>query len=461
MKFHWSTLRIYERLIVWVGQKLSRNQFILFSAVLVGLSAGIAAIVLKTAVHYVRRVILLLAEHDWQNMAYILGPLLGIVSTVAYVKYGLKGDSEKGVASVLYAIKKKFSLVTPHKMYSQLISSSITVGLGGSAGLESPIVVTGAAIGSNYGRVYRLIHKERTLMLACGAAAGIAAVFNAPVAGVIFALEAIMTEATISAFIPIIIASVSGALVSMIVLNEEILFSYKEALLFDYHNVPLYILFSILTGIMSVNYGRMSWKINLWNQKADKKPWWRAVRGGLFLAILIFIFPSLFGEGYESITELMHGNAERLYDASFFARFIDKSWAVLLFIGLTGFIKVVATSITVSSGGNGGNFAPSLFVGAYIGFFFSRLVNMLGIADLNETNFVIAGMAGLLSGIMYTPLTGIFLIAELTGGYDLMIPIMLVSAVSYAIARSFERYPVDKRALMESLSEEENAAEPS
>lgn len=459
MKFHWSTLRIYERLIVWVGQKLSRNQFILFSAVLVGLSAGIAAIVLKTAVHYVRKLILLFAEHDWQNMAYVLGPLLGIVATVAYVKYGLKGDSEKGVASVLYAIKKKFSLVTPHKMYSQLISSSITVGLGGSAGLESPIVVTGAAIGSNYGRVYRLIHKERTLMLACGAAAGIAAVFNAPVAGVIFALEAIMTEATISAFIPIIIASVSGALVSMIVLNEEILFSYKEALVFDYHNVPLYILFSVLTGIMSVNYGRMSWKIILWNQKTDNKPWWRAVRGGLFLAVLIFIFPSLFGEGYESITELMHGNAESLYDASFFARFIDESWAVLLFIGFTGFIKVVATSITVSSGGNGGNFAPSLFVGAYIGFFFSRLVNLLGVAEVNETNFVIAGMAGLLSGIMYTPLTGIFLIAELTGGYDLMIPIMLVSAVSYAIARSFERYPVDKRALMESLSREENEAD--
>lgn len=455
MKLQWSTLRIYERLIIWIGQKLSRNQFILLSAVLVGLSAGLAAIVLKTAVHYVRQLILLLADYDWQNMAYLLGPLVGVICTVAYVKYGLKGDSGKGVASVLFAIKKKYSLVSPHKMYSQLISSSITVGLGGSAGLESPIVVTGAAIGSNYGRVYRLIHKERTLMLACGAAAGIAAVFNAPIAGVIFALEAIMTEATISAFIPIIIASVSGALVSIIVLNEEILLSYKEALVFDYHNVPLYILFSLLTGIMSVNYGRMAWKIEQWNSQTMKNPWWKAVRGGLFLAGLIFLFPTLFGEGYESIKDLMNDDAEKVFDNSFFARFIDDSWAVLLFIGLTGLIKVIATTITISSGGNGGNFAPSLFVGSYIGFFFSRLVNMLGIADLNETNFVIVGMSGLLSGIMYTPLTGIFLIAELTGGYDLMIPIMLVSAVSYAIARSFERYPVDKRALMERLSTED------
>lgn len=459
MRIPWSNIRFYEKFIAWVGQKLTRNQFILLSAVLVGLSAGIAAIVLKTAVHYVRRLILLISEYDWQNMAYILGPLVGITATVAYVKYGLKGDNGKGVASVLYAIKKKYSLVSPHKMYSQLIGSSITVGLGGSAGLESPIVVTGAAIGSNYGRVYRLIHKERTLMLACGAAAGIAAVFNAPIAGVIFALEAIMTEATISAFIPIIIASVSGALVSMIVLNEEILLSYKEALVFDYHNVPIYILFSLFTGVVSVNYGRMAWQIDKWNKRSEHQPWWRAARGGLILAALIFIFPTLFGEGYESIKDLMNGRANDVFNESFFARFTNDAWAVLLFIGLTGFIKVVATTVTLSSGGNGGNFAPSLFVGSYIGFFFSRLVNLIGIAEVNETNFVIVGMSGLLSGIMYTPLTGIFLIAELTGGYDLMIPIMLVSAVSYAFARSFERYPVDKRGLMETLAKEDLADE--
>ncbi|MBI1222532.1 MAG: chloride channel protein [Bacteroidetes bacterium] len=459
MRIPWSNIRYYEKLIAWIGQKLSRNQFILLSAVLVGLTAGIAAILLKTAVHYVRLLILLMSEYDWQNMAYLLGPLIGITCTVAYVKYGLKGDSTKGVASVEYAIKKKYSLVSPHKMYSQLIASSLTVGLGGSAGLESPIVVTGAAIGSNYGRVYRLIHKERTLMLACGAAAGIAAVFNAPIAGVIFALEAIMTDATISAFIPIIIASVSGTLISTIVLDAEILLSYKEALVFDYHNVPIYILFSLFTGVMSVNYGRMAWKLEVWNRKTVDKPWWKAIRGGLLLAVLIFVFPTLFGEGYESIKELMNGRAENVYNESFFARFTSDAWAIMLFIGLTGLVKVIATTVTLSSGGNGGNFAPSLFVGAYVGFFFSRLVNLIGIAEVNETNFVIVGMSGMLSGILYAPLTGIFLIAELTGGYDLMIPIMLVSAVSYAFARGFERYPVDKRALMERLAKEDAEAE--
>lgn len=455
MKIRWYYLRIYEKLIFWVSNKLTRNQFILLSAVLVGLSAGIAAIVLKTAVHYVRQLILLLSSYDWQNLAYLLGPLVGILCTVAYVTYSLKGDFERGVGSVLYAIKKKYSLISPHRMYSHMISSSITVGLGGSAGLESPIVVTGAAIGSNYGRVYRLIPRERTLMLACGAAAGIAAVFNAPIAGVVFALEAIMTEASISAFIPIIISSVSGALISMIVLNEEILLSYKATLEFDYHNVPLYIVFSLFAGWASVNYGRIAWHIEKFHERSKLNMWWRAIRGGSVLAVLIFVFPTLFGEGYESIKDLMYGKSDKIFESSIFAQFIQEEWVILLFIGLTGFIKVVATSFTLSSGGNGGNFAPSLFVGSYMGFFFSRAVNMTGITHLNESNFVIVGMAGLLSGIMYTPLTAIFLIAELTGGYDLMIPIMLVSAVSFAIARSFEKYPIDKRGLMERLAKEE------
>lgn len=449
-------LRIYERLLVWVGQKLTRNQFILLSAILVGLSAGIAAVALKTAVHYVRQLILLLAEHDWQNMAYLLGPMVGILLTLVYVRYALKGDFERGVSAIIYAIKKKFSLVTAHKMYSHLITSSITVGLGGSAGLESPIVVTGAAIGSNYGRIYRLIHKERTLMLACGAAAGISAVFNAPVAGVIFALEAIMTEVTLSAFTPIIIASVSGALVSMIILKEEILLSYREALFFDYHNVPLYVLLSVFIGLISVYYARTAWKIGQWHSRSRLNPWGKAIRGGVVLAVLIFFFPTLFGEGYESIQALMHGEAQELFDGSFFSHYLNESWAVLLFIGITGLIKVVATTFTLSSGGDGGNFAPSLFVGSYLGFFFSRAINMTGLTVLPESNFVIAGMAGMLAGIMYTPLTAIFLIAELTGGYDLMIPIMLSSAVSFAIARSFERYPIDKKALMLRLKEEEN-----
>ncbi len=458
MKRAFSYIRLYEKGIFWLEQRLNRSQFLLFSSVLVGLTAGIAAILLKTAVHYVRLLIIMLTEYDWQNLAYLLGPLAGILITVAYVRYSLKGDFERGVGPILYNIRKKYSLISFHKMYSHLISSSITVGLGGSAGLESPIVVTGSAIGSNYGRVYKMIHRERTLMLACGAAAGIAAVFNAPVAGVIFALEAIMTGATLSSFTPIIISSVTGALVSMIVLQEDILFSYKEALSFDYHNVPLYIAFSIMTGLVSVYYARTAWKLEAYVKSSIRNPWWRAIRGGLVLAALIFFFPTLFGEGYESIKDLMYGRSENIYESSFFAQWIEDPWVILAFIGMTGFIKVIATTFTLGSGGNGGNFAPSLFVGSYMGFLFSRGLNLTGLTHMNETNFVIVGMAGLLSGIMFTPLTAIFLIAELTGGYDLMIPIMLVSAVSFAIARSFEKYPLDKKATMLKLAAEEGAS---
>lgn len=454
MPLKWRDVNIHERFIIWVETKLTRNQFLLLSAVLVGLSAGIAAIILKTAVHYVRLLIVMLSQFDWQNAAYLGGPLLGITFTVLYAKYGLKQDFERGVGPILYAIKKKYSLVSTHKMFSHLISSSITVGLGGSAGLESPIVVTGSAIGSNYSRVYRMIHRERTLMLACGAAAGIAAVFNAPVAGVIFALEAIMTGASLATFTPLIIASVTGALVSMIVLKEEILFGYKEALVFDYHNVPYYVMFAVLTGLVSVYYSRTAWSIDQWVKQKTESTWWRVLRGGIIVAALIFLFPTLFGEGYESITDLMYGRAENLYAGSVFSQWLTHPALVWLFIALAGFAKVFATTFTLSSGGNGGNFAPSLFTGSYMGFLFSRGLNLTGLTLMDETNFVIVGMAGLLSGIMFTPLTAIFLIAELTGGYDLMIPIMIVSAISFAIARSFEKYPLDKKAVMLKIENE-------
>ena len=333
-------------------------------------------------------------------------------------------------------------------MYSQIITSSITIGFGGSAGLEAPIVITGAAIGSNYSKVYHLTAKDRTLLLACGAAAGIGAAFNAPIAGVLFALEVLLLDVSISAFIPLIIAAASGALISKIFLQEGILLSFEHVQAFNYRNVPYYIMLGILAGLLSAYHSRMFTKVEGLFSKSKGKIYRNIIFGGIFLALLIFVFPSLFGEGYQSIKTLSDQKPENLLDGSIFSEYKNNAWYVLIFIGLTTFFKAFATGITLGSGGNGGNFAPSLFLGAHLGFFWSRVLNMLNISKLPESNFTLVGMAGILSGIYHAPLTAIFLIAEITGGYTLMIPLMIVSSFAFVISKYFEPYSMDTKKLV-------------
>jgi CIC family chloride channel protein len=419
----------------------------MLSSVLVGLSAGIAAVTLKTTVYYIH---LLFINEDDFKYRYILMfffPLIGITATVIYIKYFLKGKFGKGSAYILQAIAKKSSIVEKVTLYSHMITSAITVGFGGSAGLEAPIVVTGAAFGSNYGRVNLLNYKDRTLMLACGSAAGIAAVFNSPIAGVMFAIEVLLTDISINAFIPLLLASASGALCSKIILKESILLTFRLRQPFDYTNIPYYIILGILTGFVSLYYARVFIYIDRLFKKFKSKVLLKALTGGLLLGILVFFFPPLFGEGYNSIKVLAGGETSLFLKNSIFSFWADNQWVVISFIGVIALIKVIATSLTLNSGGNGGNFAPSLFVGAYLGFFFARLVNMLKLKVLPESNFSIVAMAGIMAGVMYAPLTGIFLIAEITGGYELMIPLMIVSASAYAIVKHFEPYSMDTREL--------------
>lgn len=440
-------LKLYEIFINWLSTKLSAKQVLVVSSILVGLTAGMAAVILKLAVFYFHLAITYDYNIPFQYIFYLIFPIIGILLSVWFTQKHLKGKLGRGTANILHSIAKKSSFLPVDQMYSHVVTSALTVGFGGSAGLESPIVVTGAAIGSNYAKTHNINYKDRTLLLACGVAAGIATAFDAPVAGVLFALEVILVDVSISAFIPLMISAASGALLSKVILKEDTLLSFKLIQPFDYHNVPFYIILGILAGFVSVYYARTFVKIESFLKPLRKRVYAKALFGGLLLAILILFFPSLFGEGYESIKSLSELKPEKLFEHSVLSGLITK-WTVVFFILLVMLFKTVAAAITIGSGGNGGNFAPTLFVGAYLGFSFAYLLNLFNIADAPISNFTLVAMAGVLSGVFHAPLTAIFLIAEITGGYELMIPLMIVSASSLIISKYFEPYSMDIKRLV-------------
>ena len=433
--------------LLWVRRHTSDREFMLLSSVLVGLTAGLAAVVLKTLVHYIH--LLLAYGNRLLDQPYwlVVFPLIGILLTVFLVRVMFNGKIGRGTANILFNISQKSSMVERHKMYSHVLTSGITAGFGGSAGLESPIVVTGSAIGSNFGRDYHLNYRDRTLLLASGAAAGIAAVFNAPIAGVLFAIEVLLIDISITAFIPLIISAVVGALCSKLILKEEILFYQAQQEIFEAGHLPFYVLLGLLAGMISVYYSRMATRVEELFEGYQDKVYRRAIIGGILLGLLIMLFPPLFGEGYGSIRLLESNQAELLLKDSWLGFFGTNEWLILGFVGALALVKVFATTITIASGGNGGNFAPSMFVGASTGYFFARLVNMLHISNLPINSFSMVGMAGILSGVMHAPLTAVFLIAEITGGYTLMIPLMIVAASSFALVKYFEPYSLDTKKL--------------
>ena len=437
-----------ENLISWSQSKLTEKQFIFLSSVLVGISSAFAVIVLKSFAHSVFSFATYINGILKLSFINSVLPIVGILLTIFVVKKVLGGTIEKGTSQILYAVAKKSSIIPKKQMYAQIVTSSLTVGLGGSAGLESPIVITGAAFGSNYAQRYKLSYKDRTLLIGCGVAAGIAAAFNAPIAGVLFAIEVLLVDVSIAAFTPIMIAAATGALVSVIVLDETILLNFKQQQTFNYHNIPYYALLGLFTGFVAVYYSRNFQKIEHFFGRIKLSPYKKGLFGALLLAIIIFVFPTLFGEGYESIKTLSENDPGQLLENTLFSDFRNNSWILLLLVGATMLLKVFATGITLGSGGNGGNFAPSLFLGSYAGFFFSKLINLSGFTKLPISNFTMVGMAGILSGLFHAPLTAIFLIAEITGGYDLMIPLMIVSSISFAISKRFEKHSMDVKNLV-------------
>ena len=439
-----------EELLVWGQTKLTNKQFIFLGSVLVGISSGLAVIILKTFAHWVFTTATYITNYDIifkYGIIKVTLPIIGILLTVFVIKKFLGGSIEKGTSQILYAVAKKASIIPKKQMYAQIVTSSLTVGLGGSAGLESPIVITGAALGSNFAQRFKLSYKDRTLLIGCGVAAGIAAAFNAPIAGVLFAIEVLLVDVSISAFTPIMIAAATGSLVSIISLDDEILLSLNERQIFDYHNIVYYVILGLLTGLLSVYYSRNFQRTEHFFARLKFGPYKKALIGSSVLALLIFVFPTLFGEGYETIKTLSENDPGKLLDNTLFRDFRDNPWVLLVFVGCAMMLKAFAAGITIGSGGNGGNFAPSLFIGSYLGFVFSKLLNLTGLTNLPISNFTMVGMAGILSGLFHAPLTAIFLIAEITGGYDLMIPLMIVASISYAISKRFEKHSLDVKNL--------------
>lgn len=427
---------------------LSERNFIYLSAVAVAISCALAVIILKSFAHNVFKFANYANGYLHLPYANSTFPIIGILLTVFVVRRFLDGSIEKGSSRILYAVAKKGGILPKKQMYAQIITSSLTVGLGGSAGLESPITITGAAFGSNYAQKYKLSQKDRILLLACGVAAGIGAAFNAPIAGVLFAIEVVLTDVSISAFIPIIISAATGALVSEILLSQDVLLSFKQNLTFNFHNTPYYILLGVLAGLVSVYHARNFRRVEHFFSRFKNNTYKKALFGASILAVLIFFFPTLFGEGYESIKTLSAPNPEVLLDNTLLEKFENKEWILLAFVGIVVLLKSFATGLTLGSGGNGGNFAPSLFVGSYLGFFVAKSIHLLGLSNtLPIANFTIVGMAGILSGLFHAPLTAIFLIGEITGGYDLMVPLMIVSSISYAVSKQFEKHSMDVKTL--------------
>jgi chloride channel protein, CIC family len=433
------TQRLIKKLNYLKDKYLGDRTYLILASIAIGIVSALAAVILKHFVRFVYSMSDLLLSWSHTSFIYILSPLVGILLTLLVIRIFFKGKLEKGLGSIIFSIARRSGKIEGSKMYSHLLTSGLTIGFGGSAGLEAPIVITGSAIGSNIATFLKFGNKERTLLLACGAASGIAAVFNSPIAGVIFAIEVLLADVTISVFIPILISTATATILSKFLLKGQLFYLVTTDWYFS--AIPFYILLGILCGFISVYMTRTTLSIESYFEKR-KRLIPKAIYGGLTLGILIFLFPPLFGEGYRTIEILLKGDHFEIMKNSIFSYFNASPYVLLLFTGMVILIKIVATSLTLGSGGNGGIFAPSLFTGGLTGFGTAYLINTLGIGNLHIVNFIAVGMAGIMSGVVHAPLTAIFLIAEITGGYVLFVPLMIVSALSFFISRHFEPYTI-------------------
>ncbi|MBI4649068.1 MAG: chloride channel protein [Bacteroidia bacterium] len=439
---------LFGKFLIWRLKHIPQRQFVLILSFVIGALGGMAAIILKNTVYYTYHFLTTGFDVGAANILYLACPLSGIFLTVIFVNKIIRDNISHGIMRILYAISRKESVIKPHNTYSSLVSSTLTVGFGGSVGLEAPILLTGASIGSNIGQLVRLNYKTRTLFIGCGVAGALAGIFKAPIAAVIFCLEVLMLDLTTWSVIPLLISSVTGAVLANFLLGKEVLFYFAVKTPFIPSNIHYYILLGIITGLFSIYFTRITMYVEDIFAKI-RNQYYRLITGGIILGLLIFIFPPLFGEGYESMKSILSGNVQELTENSFFHSLKDNYWFFLFFLLLILFFKVIAMSTTTGSGGIGGIFAPALFMGGITGFIISRLINNISFIHVSESNFTLAGMAGFISGVIYAPLTAIFLIAEITGGYELFIPLIVTSTISYSIVRYFDKHSIYTKRLAE------------
>jgi CIC family chloride channel protein len=427
----------FYKFLVWKDKHIQEKHFILIVSFLVGLCTATAALILKGLIHYIQHLLTGDFSEDGANYLYLLYPVIGILLAGLFVKYLLRDDIGHGVTKILYAISQRKSRIKPHNTWSSIVASSVTIGFGGSVGAEAPIVLTGAAIGSNLGRLFRMEQKTLMLLVGCGAAGAIAGIFKAPIAGMVFVVEVLMLDLTMTSVLPLLITSVTAATVSYIFTGTQAMFQFSQTEPFVIERIPYVLLLGVFCGLVSLYFTKvMNWVEGSYRKLNDY--WKKFLVGGIMLSVLIFVFPPLYGEGYDTITTLLDGHSGNIMDKSIFYELNDSYWGILVFLFLILLFKVYASSATNAGGGCGGIFAPSLFLGCIAGFIFAHASNYFPFTMyLSEKNFALLGMAGIMSGVMHAPLTGVFLIAELTGGYDLFIPLMIVSISSYITIKMF------------------------
>lgn len=435
--------RLFNDFLVWRTKNIKEQHFLLFISFLIGVFTALAALILKSIIHFIQHILTENFSLVNVNYLYLLYPVIGILIAGLYVRYIVKDDIGHGVTKILYAFSQRKSYIKPHNMYSSVVASSITIGFGGSVGAEAPIVLTGAAIGSNLGRAFKLEPRYLTLLIGCGAAGAVAGIFKAPIAGLLFVIEVLMIDLTLTTVLPLLVSSVTAATFSYITMGTNAMFQFAHAREFEMERIPYVILLGIFCGLVSLYFTRA---MNSMENALRKISYWPKFGiCALILSILIFFLPPLYGEGYDTINALLSGinQSESILNGSIFYQFKDFKWCIVWFLAPVLLLKVFASSATNGGGGTGGIFAPSLFLGCVAGFIFSFTANSLDIApDLPKENFALMGMAGVMAGVMHAPLTGTFLIAELTGGYELFLPLMIVSTVSYATIKLFETHSI-------------------
>ncbi|MDD6020277.1 MAG: chloride channel protein [bacterium] len=434
---------IMMRLLRWREEHVSETQCVIILALLTGIISGLAAVLLKRLIETISEMITSQLSISEGNYLYLITPVIGILIVGIYVRYVVKDNISHGVTQVLYAISQKKSRLKIHNMYTSVVASSITIGFGGSVGAEGPIVYTGAAIGSNLGSMLRLSPRTLMVLVGCGAAAGIAGIFKAPIAGVLFTVEVLMLDLTAASVMPLMVAAVAGATVSYVYTGYNLEFFFSQSEPFYASGIPYVIMLGLFCGFVSLYFtGAMGLMEKMFGKL--KNPWVKFAIGSVILSTLIYLLPPLYGEGYGPINMLLNGNVSDIFDNSAFYNHRNDVVYICVFIGMIIIAKVFATSATNGGGGVGGTFAPSLYVGCMAGFFFAYTMNALGIIDipLSTKNFALAGMAGVMSGVMHAPLMAIFLTAEMTGGYELFLPLLIVSAISYGTVRVFSRYSI-------------------
>lgn len=420
-----------KRFLIWRLKHIPHKQFIFLLSLLIGIVSGLIAVIIKNAALGLGDILIRYSQSTViHSYSLLIFPILGITLTVLWVKYLLRKPQSKGFPTILYAISKRSGIMKRHHIYSSLISSILTAGFGGSIGLEAPAASSASSLSSNLARMLHLNFKDRMLLIGCATAGTIASIFNAPIAALILAMEVLMLDLTMTSIIPLLIASISATISSRLIVGEALLIPIERVQEFQMNHLPFYIILGIVCGLMSVLFTKIFYSINK-NLKKITKKMNRALLGGLLLGFIIYAFPSLYGEGFETINTVLSGNAQNLFEGAL-AKYLEYSELTLALLILAVIVlKAIATSITIGAGGLGGVFAPSLFMGSALGFVFAKLINHYFLFELSVSNFSLVSMAGLIAGILHAPLTSIFLIAEITSGYDLFIPLMTVAAISY------------------------------